>query len=869
MNKPLDKIIEISSQFTDIERVFKEFDSPDFRKLETRKRFKRINKTLLQLIQDTPTPCFLLASVIDFIERVNAHGLLNEIFTLNKFEFWLNIFSKLTPDENALVRGKIAGRYIPRSEYQSIFPIGMNKFFPGTHFVAAHLSPDVDTTVASFWGWLDSFACRVAEGTHQWGLPAIPPDAHLVNFFKETFGKSFFDLVMRKTPSLTMNSMDLITKKDMTKIPVTSHLSSIDHSHASKVLIMVDEKGHFMGEWRNHDAETIRQIASLFCSVLRWFESLFIAKISRYMAKERLKRDELAISCKDIYNIQLKVATPIEDATDKQKKLLSDFLKKILGLKGGVASSFEETLSACDTLFETSFSVFHEKIEALIQAQIFDSEGFLNNSRTDVMGHFEAVISAIETAVLQAYQMTDRLDVMLQIRDQVLGQPSLYVTLKSDIEEMRNKIGSYDFLPVVISEEEGQLFPVGIVRATDLKKSVLGTASLRDFSNLDESKLASYIEVISIIDHHKTSIKTSSASTFTVADAQSSNTLVAELSLAINDRYRSPSSSTEDIKAHLQGLLEKPINEASAEEIRHFIIAQSTEALRAQNGYFVHPQRECIEYLTQIFAILDDTDLLSKVSTRDVLCVKSLVNRMNRLSGTSKDDFIDFSDIANSPQFPKMAAARLVQNRDIHSIYSQLYKFKESEVEKDLLSCSKNNPSNVFADTKEQNGCCRIGQTKLFSMNYPTFEKLHDALLQIWISKSQSVLNTTPQIDFFLHMISTIPGAEEVYQGEISWSHQDELWIWVPKMPTARERLISFLNGFNSCDAVQGNTIEVELFGHGKQELESIFEQNFPRGKIISNSPYENGILAILKFKAGLINSRKSQISPYLPKFVP
>ena len=39
----------------------------------------------------------------------------------------------------------------------------MGKIYEGTHFVTAHKSPDLDTTIASFWGWLDAFAAPAVE----------------------------------------------------------------------------------------------------------------------------------------------------------------------------------------------------------------------------------------------------------------------------------------------------------------------------------------------------------------------------------------------------------------------------------------------------------------------------------------------------------------------------------------------------------------------------------------------------------------------------------------------------------------------------------------------------------------------------------
>ena len=162
---------------------------PSVRSLSPRKKFARVAKTLLQLVQEHPTPCFLLGAVLQFIDRVNEEKLADESLSLTAFELWLNHFSGLSFDEILAVRGKIAGRLVPRDEYQVFFPVGMGKMYQGSHFVAAHLSPDVDTTISSFWGWVDAFGCRVSEGTHQWSLPPGLSDGHIRLFFDGLLAK--------------------------------------------------------------------------------------------------------------------------------------------------------------------------------------------------------------------------------------------------------------------------------------------------------------------------------------------------------------------------------------------------------------------------------------------------------------------------------------------------------------------------------------------------------------------------------------------------------------------------------------------------------------------------------------------------------
>jgi len=154
--------------FDDIEQILASLFEGETKKLSPRRRFKQINECLLNLITTAPTPAFLLPHVIDFIKRINLLELFDELYHITQFEYWLNQFSNLSDEENYLVRAKIMGKYIPREDYQAYFPVGMNYTHLGSHFVSSHLSPDVDTMIASFWGWADAFAARVSSGQHFW-----------------------------------------------------------------------------------------------------------------------------------------------------------------------------------------------------------------------------------------------------------------------------------------------------------------------------------------------------------------------------------------------------------------------------------------------------------------------------------------------------------------------------------------------------------------------------------------------------------------------------------------------------------------------------------------------------------------------------
>ena len=99
-----------------------------------RQKQNQINQILCDLIKKEAAPTFLMPAVIDFIDQVNVHKILDSYSFFN-FELWLNQFSHLSVEENYQIRAKIVGKFVPRDEYQMLFPIAMGKTYPGSHYV--------------------------------------------------------------------------------------------------------------------------------------------------------------------------------------------------------------------------------------------------------------------------------------------------------------------------------------------------------------------------------------------------------------------------------------------------------------------------------------------------------------------------------------------------------------------------------------------------------------------------------------------------------------------------------------------------------------------------------------------------------------
>ena len=855
-------------QFPQLKEIFQHFLSSDFKSLSKRTRFTQVNQTLAELILKAPKESFLLTAVIDYIARINKEDIIGEPYEFVRFEFWLNHFSHLNDKDNASIRAKIMGKEIPREVYQAFFPIGMGKVYSGTHFVTAHMSPDLDTAVASFWGWVDAFAARIGTGQHIWSLPGESPNLHMLSIFLDFFGESVLTCLTRTSGTLTLSASDLVHQKNVVKASGNTLINKFDVRTSENAILYVDEAGHYLGDWRLEDADMVRQIVLLFKSCLQSFENNLHVKLISAFGKQDFKKSDIPPLLSSIFSEHLNDCETVKLLNDKQRNDLNTFLIKVLNISEGLSCTFGSLINLLDKIPIPEVSYFKHELESLSESNLFDSDGSLKEDRPKLFEHMQKIIIGLDKALLHISNYIDRLDIVMAIKAKVLGFSPHYVTPRSDVEEIRVKMKNYRYLTVAIPEDNGRLFPLGIILASDLRKTILGTVTLRDFCNLEEIKMASYLEVISVIDHHKSSISTLSPPIALIGDAQSCNVLVAEQAFKINDQYSLGGMTLQTIQSEIKNLSQKTLSGPQTRILQRLL--QKEMVANNPNDYSINANREIAEYFCFLHAILDDTDLLSKVSPRDIECVAGLLNRLKSLILKKETEIISLDDIPRDKTFAKVAAKRILQNKDMYSIYKKIFAYKEQEVEENINLCIEGKPSNIFADTKEQNGCCRVGQTKIFSTNVPLITKNITSLRQLWLENAENVFQANPHIDLHMHMISTIPTAEEVYADNIGhYSHKDELWIWVPSTQLAHDHLIAFLNAFQSAPEMINNTMNVEFLGSNATDLEQIFSRNFIKIPMKINADKSKDLpIAVLHFDAGSINSRKSMITPYLPHLI-
>ncbi len=853
--------------FKSLSQKLSPLQKPSFKKLPLIERVAQISALLLELIDAVHTPCFLLPATLDFIEKTNE-CMGNETYSFSDFEFWLNQFSGLNKQENYLVRAKIVGKNIPREDYQHLFPLGLQTTCPGSHTVSAHGSPDLDTAIASFWGWVDAFGARISQSLHFWNMPpgGIYPSKKAAPL-TDLLGGKLFEFLCQNQSTLSPTALDFATQSRLIKKNLNdSIISTEDHERHKYAIMVIDHQGHYVGDLRSEDHESIRQIIRLVTNLLKWFGNSLQTQLFDLFSKELVTKKQILKVIHHAFEQPLKNLINEKLLSHKLQKDFSMTLCKILGLK-------DEAHASVSTFAKTLKKLRINKINDLekdlsttfFKSTLFDKQGKLIGPRSQIFKVFHKISNAIHLATCELSAYMESLEMAIRIKRQVFGFPPRYVTPESTLDEVSDRMGTFNYLAIVQPNADGSLSPLGIIRAKDIQGKRLGTVSLRDFCNRREVQIDASLEIISVMDHHKADFKTTSPPFAIIGDVQSCNVLVAEQSFIINDLYSAGNLE----KKELDKQVKRPFGDSitpSAARIKNRLLTRAL-AHKQSSTYFVHPQREYLEYLSFLHAIIDDTDLFSKATKRDVLCTAQLLNRIKSIASQEELETLSFDSIPHDTDFVKKAVLQIVQNPDMYSIYKTIFEKREIQIKEAIDQTALGKSQELFADTKEQNGCAHIGQTKIFSHSAPYLEKKYGLLLHQWWQQAKKSSEANPQVDLHMHMISTIPSAEEVYQAAPpNHKHQDALWIWIPQTAQAINRLSSFLNAFRNSPKVSSIQFQYQILGKGAEFYENIFKHHFKdipqvdRIKTKKQAP-----IVILSFDAGTLNSRKTQITPFLP----
>jgi len=843
--------------------LIEKFCKQDFKNLPYHKKLHDVFKALCDEILQSSFD-FFFPKIIFFFHELHVLKILPNV-KFYHFELWINQFSMLDKEKEMELRSRIVGKQIPRDAYQIYFPIGQNKTYKGPHFITSHASPDLDTTVASFWGFMDAFGAKVSESLHLWNVPKDAP-SHQVEFkmiFDDLFSKYLIDLSAKSFNSLEISALELVSQKNIFHKSWEESSLSIDAEKSNQAAIIIDDKGYFEGDWRSQDIEGVRQVVMLVNQMLRHFQNRFQKKLINLFSKQDLKFNELQSFLDEAFNTPLWAQDAMNDTSDKQRKHVGDYMVRILSVKQGLDANLEDLAKGLNSHHLEGFQKFIDTASSKSMQKLFNKEGEIEKNASMLFLSLDQIIETLDFAIHQTRNFVDKLKVTLDIKSKVFNLSPLVVSEKAEVEELRAKMANNAYI-TVCRQEDHKAYPLGVVYAEDLYRPTLGSVTLRDFSNKEETKIPAYLEVISLIDHHKVHINNTIPSTMYISDAQSSNVTLAKLAFEINDRFSTSGMNKETILKQMDEL-KGDLNQSSSRRLYRRLL-QKLEVLDRRGNFQVSKDREYTEYLHFLFAILDDTDLLSKVTRIDVEIVKDLLNRMKSIMLGKEVEVLNFDDISESSDFVQNAVARLLRNGDLFSITQKVYVQKQIFTNQLMNEAAARENNLFFADTKEQNGCARIGQFKIYSSNYPTYLSQEGLLKKAFVDESQKVFDRKKDIDLHIFMLSTVQGAEE--RVEEKNPHMDELWIYLPK-EAPYGHLRAFLNGFSSAAHTIKSVKEIIYSTQDDELAEDILAsslENTLKLKAKKENANFNGLMITLKVLKGSMNSRKSAISPFLPK---
>ena len=132
--------------------------------------------------------------------------------------------------------------------------------------------------------------------------------------------------------------------------------------------------------------------------------------------------------------------------------------------------------------------------------------------------------------------------------------------------------------------------------------------------------------------------------------------------------------------------------------------------------------------------------------------------------------------------------------------------------------------------------------------------------MKAWHEKAEQVALSNSTFDLHIQMVSTITEATEVYSGQkTKHSHKDEIWIWHAPTELGKEHAITFVHSLQDSPKMETNTVEMEFLQGERSIL-------LPKAKLIEKKSSLDLPIVIIHIDAGSMNSRKSDISPYLPR---
>ncbi|RDB31327.1 hypothetical protein [Candidatus Similichlamydia laticola] len=757
-------------------------------KVPLEERFPCLSRLLYRWIVSIPHPVFLLPSLLALLRQVNESGLLDRTCHFLDWERWLLFESSSTLEEELDVRSKIVGKKALRETYQTYFPIGSGRFYKGPHYVVAHPSPDLDTLVCSFWGWLDAFGAKVCDRLHIWCIPAGKVNPTDQALFDSLLGKGHVTLLSIRRSSLEPEALELSSP-----CLIRSWEEDLFSEMASYTLL-VNDQGRYVGEWSTVDTENFYSAVMPLIHLLESFEIQMRSNLLLCFSEEDPGHSLKALfDSSQGKSLQEQVVFQhYSPATQRRLSLLFEklFLISIDATMGDLGSKL-------DGLGIKSLSQFFKNLEHLLRHDFSKMETRL------LITKIRETLSPLETVSETCLAFLKKGRSALCIKESVWQDEKRWVTPETplrQLEELFQVKGSP--LSLVRLNQKGEPLPLGYLERERVQSTMCGTLSLRDFSDRKDLHASPKLDVISVIDHHKTCISTTAPSFLLTANVQACSVLLEELEQAFS--------------------------------------FQQT----CSEGMYTHPERAHLFAISLLAAVFDDTDLLAKGQKRDCLAVHRLLEQL-RGEQQNWDKGASLTEIKK----------KLLATHAAFEIYSKFFELRQNNTEKAIVSAASGTSFDLFQDTK--GGDTLMGQSKLFWDNWKTLRANREKVMLQWV---RFCLSKSPTALFYGHIVSTLLNARQITaQEDHPKDHQDQLWL-TGKSPVALRDFLYLLyenelaNQEIKIELINGNILETESHPILKS-CQDILHQSIQE--------IDQPIL-VLHFPAGKLNSRKASVAPYI-----
>ncbi len=612
------------------------------------------------------------------------------------------------------------------------------------------------------------------------------------------------------------------------------------------------------------DVDQVQSIVARFWRMITDHQNSFHIGLISLFAKPDLKKLDLENFSKRILSTKFADCSCSVEFSSDHRKALDKFLKMVVGVKKGFSCTYLELLTAFEEEF--SFGLLKNELTSLSQRPFFNSDGLVLENRGLLFLEIQKLVVSQKDEYKRLLRHFDTLNIAHKVKRNVLGLEANYLSHLSEIDQIQKQMNDYSHLTVNYKEGD-DLFILGVIHAADIKQKSLATASWNDFSNPLETDARSEIEVISYVDHHKSDVQTVKPATGIVMDAQSSNSIYANLLMEINDQYSTGGMTLEEVEEQIKVVAKDLSFSPNMRILQRLLNRKEAFMQNRRNNFYVSKDREILEYLQCVYAILDDTDLLTKVTGYDVKTMCSLINRLKSLMLNKEVEVVNFDNIEEEDKhYVQKTAKKLLQTRDLYSIYSMTCSAKEAAIEEVITDTVKRGAydSAFFQDTKILNQYACVGQHKHFIKNASIFNRRGSELNKIWTHRCKELYKANLDLKLFIFMISTISSAEELFSDKIeNPTYKDEVWFWLPENDNRAESLFKkFVSNLTHSYPLENEALEV-VFHSKRKDLVEICEEAIVRPFDKAYHKLDKDVM-ILKVPQKKLVSRKGQISPHL-----